>query len=100
MVVAYRLGAITAFLLRRLGLVKVPYFSQPNLLVGRRLVPEFFQEQVSGEALGSALLGQLEDRERVSELQAEFRRVHETLRRGGAERAASAILECLRGGNT
>ena len=33
MVVAYRLGAITAFLLRTLRLVKLPYFSQPNLLV-------------------------------------------------------------------
>jgi lipid-A-disaccharide synthase len=99
MVVAYRLGAVTAFLLRSLGLVKVPYFSQPNLLVGRRLVPEFFQEQVSGEALGGALLQELENREFLSELQREFRRVHETLRRGGAERAASAILECVRGGN-
>src|ERR1700761_2180332 len=56
MVVAYRFGAITAFVLRRLGLVKVPFFSQPNLLVGRGLVPEFLQEQVSGEALGNALL--------------------------------------------
>jgi lipid-A-disaccharide synthase len=99
MVVAYRLGAVTAFLLRSLGLVKVPYFSQPNLLVGRRLVPEFFQEQVSGEALGGALLQELDNREFLSELQREFRRVHETLRRGGAERAASAILECVRGGN-
>jgi lipid-A-disaccharide synthase len=97
MVVAYRFGAVTAFLLRKLGLVKVPYFSQPNLLVGRRLVPEFLQEQVSGEALGSALLHELDDREFLSELQREFRTVHETLRRGGAERAASAILECVRG---
>ena len=56
MVVAYRFSAMTAFLLRTLGLVKVPYFSQPNLLVGRRLVPEFLQEQVSGSALGAALL--------------------------------------------
>jgi len=97
MVVAYRLGAVTAFLLRGLGLVKVPYFSQPNLLLGRRFVPEFLQEQVTGEALGGALLRELEDREFLSELQKEFRRVHETLRRGGAERAASAILECVRG---
>jgi lipid-A-disaccharide synthase len=96
MVVAYRLGAVTAFLLRRLGLVKVPYFSQPNLLVGRRLVPEFFQEEVNGAALGSALLRQLEDREYADELRREFRRVHEVLRRDGAERAASAILECVR----
>jgi lipid-A-disaccharide synthase len=93
MVVAYRFEALTAWLLRRLGLVKVKYFSQPNLLVGRRLVPEFLQEAVTGEALGEALLRELGDREHLSELQQEFRRVHETLRCGGAERAAAAILE-------
>lgn len=93
MVVAYRFAALTAWLLRRLGLVKVAYFSQPNLLVGRRLVPEFLQEEVTGEALGEALLRELGDRAHLSELQQEFRRVHETLRRGGAERAAAAILE-------
>ena len=57
MVVAYRFSALTAFLLRSLGLVKVPYFSQPNLLAGRPLVPEFLQEPVNGAALGEALLG-------------------------------------------
>lgn len=93
MVVAYRLGAITAFLLRRLGLVKVPYFSQPNLLLGRRRVPEFFQEAVTPAHLGEALLGQLADPGQVAELQREFRGVHEVLRRGGADRAAAAILE-------
>ncbi len=95
MVVAYRLGALTAFLVRRL--VKVPYFSQPNLLIGRRLVPEFFQEQVTGPVLGEAVLQELQDREGMREMQREFRRVHETLRRGGAERAASAILEYVSG---
>ncbi|MGH8140157.1 MAG: lipid-A-disaccharide synthase [Steroidobacteraceae bacterium] len=95
MVVAYRLSTVTAFLLRTLGLVKVPYFSQPNLLVGRPLVPEFFQEQVSGAALGAALLRELEDDAHVAELRREFRAVHENLRRGGAERAATAILECV-----
>ncbi len=93
MVVAYRLGAITAFLLKRLGLVKVPYFSQPNLLLGRRRVPEFFQDQVSAAALGDALLKQIEDPARVAELQREFLGVHQVLRRGGADRAAAAILD-------
>jgi len=96
MVVAYRLGAVTAFLLRRLGLVKVPYFAQPNLLVGRRIVPELFQEQVTGEALGCALLAELDDPRHMSELQQEFLRVHQTLRRGGAQKAADAILEYVR----
>jgi lipid-A-disaccharide synthase len=97
MVVAYRLSALTAFLLRTLRLVKVPYFSQPNLLVGRRLVPEFLQEEVSGAALGAALLHEIEDARHVSELGREFRVVHEVLRRGGAERAAAAILDYVCG---
>ena len=92
MVVAYRLGALTAFLIRRLRLVKVPYFSQPNLLVGRRLVPELFQQEVTGAALGRALLEELDDEHYLRELEREFRRVHERLRGGGAERAAAAIL--------
>jgi lipid-A-disaccharide synthase len=93
MVVAYRLGAITAFMLKRLGLVKVKYFSQPNLLLGRPRVPEFFQNDVTGAALGEALLGQLADPAQVAQLQREFLGVHEVLRRGGADRAAAAILE-------
>jgi lipid-A-disaccharide synthase len=93
MVVAYRVSGLTAFLLRRLRLIKVPYFSQPNLLVGRHFVPEFFQEGVRGEALATAILGLLDDQAYLSELQREFRRVHETLRRGGAAAAADAILQ-------
>jgi lipid-A-disaccharide synthase len=94
MVVAYRVSAVTAFLLRTMGLVKVRYFSQPNLLAGRRLVPEFFQEQVSGAALGEALLQELEDHGHVRELLEEFASVHRALRRGGAARAAEAVLAC------
>jgi lipid-A-disaccharide synthase len=94
MVVAYRVSAPTAFLLRTLNLVKVRYFSQPNLLAGRRLVPEFFQEQVQGAALGEALLKELEDRDHVRELLDAFADIHRSLRRGGAARAAEAILEC------
>jgi lipid-A-disaccharide synthase len=95
MVVAYRVSAATAFLLRTLKLVKVPYFSQPNLLAGRRLVPEFLQEQVQGAALGDALLRELEDRDHVRELLDAFSAIHRSLRRGGAARAAEAILECV-----
>jgi lipid-A-disaccharide synthase len=100
MVVAYRVSAVTAFLLRTMKLVKVPYFSQPNLLAGRRLVPEFFQEQVQGVALGTALLQQLEDPTYVRELLEEFARQHRALRCGGAARAAEAILGCIGRGGT
>jgi lipid-A-disaccharide synthase len=68
--------------------------AQPNLLAGHALVPEFLQEQVTPAALGAALLRELDDPVREQMLAKEFRRIHEQLRCEGAERAASAILEC------
>lgn len=95
MVVAYRLGAITAFVLRTLGLVKVGYFSQPNLLAGEELVPEFFQEAATPENLANALARWLEDPEAVARVTAAFARIHASLRLDGAERAAAEIAELL-----
>ena len=96
MVVGYRVGAITALLLRRLGLLKVEYVAQPNLLVGERVVPEFLQDAVQSDALGAALLGQLESARHDDALARRFLAVHEALRQGGAGRAADAILELVR----
>jgi lipid-A-disaccharide synthase len=95
MVVAYRFNAVTALLLRGLGLVKVRHFSQPNLLTGRPLVPEFLQEAVNGQALGQALLRQLTDTAGRAQLETEFLQVHQRLRGGAADRAAQAILGLL-----
>jgi lipid-A-disaccharide synthase len=97
MVVAYRLGGLTAWLLRRLRLVKVQNFSQPNLLLGRARVPEFFQEQVTPPALARALQAELQNPGQVAELMSEFRAQHLRLRQGGAQRAAAAVLEVARG---
>lgn len=94
MVVAYRLAAATAYVARRLGLVKAPYMALPNLLAGRALVPELFQDEVTPAALGTALLRELDAPGRAAALIDEFRRIHAQLRCAGAERAASAILEC------
>jgi lipid-A-disaccharide synthase len=95
MVVAYRLGAITAFLLQTLGLVKVRHFSQPNLLGGAELVPEFFQGAASPENLANALARWFDDPAAVARVTTEFVRIHESLRRNGAERAAAEIAELV-----
>ena len=92
MVVAYSVAPLTGWLLRRFDLVKTQHFSQPNLLAGREVVPEFFQEQVTTRALGSAVLKQL-DRPDRAELEAEFEALHLRLRRNANECAADAIVE-------
>jgi len=94
MVVAYRVAPLTGWLLREMKLVKTDYFSQPNLLAGRRLVPEFFQEQVRPDTLGPAVLEQLERPDRA-ELVAAFTDIHRMLRRDASARAADAVLELL-----
>ena len=97
MVVAYRLGAATAWLLRRFRLVRTDHFAQPNLLAGRRIVPEIFQEEVTAERLGRELLDWLDDPARVAAVVDEFRGIHASLRRGSAARAAEAVIAMLGG---
>jgi lipid-A-disaccharide synthase len=95
MVVAYRLGGLTAWLLRTFNLMKAPFFSQPNLLAGERIVPELFQEQVRPDTLGAELLRELDDplvRERQERV---FSDIHRQLERNASDRAAEAILGLL-----
>jgi len=96
MVVVYRLGAMTAWILRRLNLVKVKFFAQPNLLADRRVVSEYFQEEIVPESIGAELLMWLEDAERRGALEREFARIHADLRRDAGTRAAQAIASLLK----
>ncbi len=95
MVVVYRLGAMTAWMLRRLNLVKSKFFAQPNLLADRRVVGEYFQEEIVPESIGAELLMWLDDAARRGELEGEFSRIHAELRRDAGSRAALAILALL-----
>jgi lipid-A-disaccharide synthase len=92
MVVVYRLGALTAWMLRRLRLVKSRFFAQPNLLADRRLVGEYFQEEINPESIGAELLMWLDDTPRRAELEREFLRIHAGLKLGASVRAAEAVL--------
>lgn len=95
MVVAYRLGAMTAWLLRSFGLMKAPFFAQPNLLAGRRVVPEIFQEQVTAERLAAELGRWLDAPAERAALVGLFEDIHRDLRRDASARAAEAVLRLV-----
>lgn len=99
MVVAYRIGRASAFALRGLGLLKVPYFAQPNLLAGRRVVPELSQGEVTAPRLGQEIEKWLDAPQAVAELAAQFTTIHRQLRLGASERAAEAVLRLARSGD-
>lgn len=91
MVVAYRMAFVTQWLMRRL--LKVPHFSLPNLLAGREIVKEFFQDEVTPERLGPAVLSFLDDPASAHALQEVFAEIHYALRKNANREAASAVLE-------
>jgi lipid-A-disaccharide synthase len=95
MVVAYKIAPLTAWLLRVTRIVKIRFFSMPNLLAGRELVPELLQEEVTGAALGEALLAQLQEGEKRAALLDEFRELGTQLRKSASERAAEAVANLL-----
>ena len=95
MVVAYKIAPLTAWLLRVTRIVKIRFFSMPNLLAGCELVPELLQEEVTGTALGEALLAQLQEGEKRAALLGEFRELGTRLRKSASERAAEAVANLL-----
>jgi lipid-A-disaccharide synthase len=92
MVVVYRLTALTAWLVRRLNLVKSKFFAQPNLLADRRVVGEYFQDEIVPESIGAELLMWLDDTPRRAALEQQFSRIHADLKRDASARAAQAVL--------
>lgn len=95
-VAAYRLAPMTYLLARSLRMVKVPYFTLPNLLTERPLVPEFLQGAATPEALARAALDLLADPERRAAITAEFAKLRDRLARGADRMAAAAVLELAR----
>ena len=61
MAVAYRVGWLTAALMR--PLIRVPFVTLVNLLLDREAVPEFLQERCRAELIAPSLIRLLSDPE-------------------------------------
>jgi len=95
MVVAYRMSPVSYYavrVLKFLGLMKINYFSLPNLLADQPLVPELLQEQATPETLGQEILKVLPPSPQLDELIGTFGRLQAELCRSAGDRAARAVL--------
>ena len=90
MVVAYRPGPLTFWILKRM--VKSPYVSLPNLLAQRLLVPELLQDDATVEALAQTLSPLIEGGEEQTR---GFDEIHRTLRLDASNQAADAVLKLI-----
>lgn len=93
MAIAYKMAPFSYRLMRRMGYL--PYVGLPNILAGKFVVPEFIQDDATPENLAQALLNFYADKNTCERIGDAFREIHLQLRQNTAEKAASAILDCL-----
>ncbi len=98
MVVAYRLSALTYWLLRLTRLIRVHRFALPNLLAQSTIVPEFIQADATPAALAGACEAWLADGPRQASALARFRALGATLAKDASREAAVAVLDVARQG--
>jgi lipid-A-disaccharide synthase len=99
MVVAYKVGWLTAALMR--PFINVTYATLVNILLGREAVPEFLQETCKPQALAAALVGLLHDPAARTRQICDLEEATAALGQGGESpslRAAQVLLDFARGG--
>lgn len=95
-IVAYRVSSMTAFVARRI--VKAPYASLPNILLGREVQPELLQENCTPDRLAAALGALLDDPEaRAAQVAAAAEAVRKLIPDGASpsRRAARTVLSLI-----
>jgi lipid-A-disaccharide synthase len=98
LVMTYRVAPSTYRLGKALNLVKLKWFSLPNILADEGLVPELIQNEATAENLADAADRWLNDDAARERLFARFRSLHETLQCDAGRKAAQAVAGLL--GNT
>ncbi|MCN4143619.1 MAG: lipid-A-disaccharide synthase [Thiohalomonas sp.] len=94
MLVTYKLAPITYWIAKRL--LKVPYYSLPNLLAGDALVEEITQNEVRSGVLAPKLLSLLSKNKLWQSKLEVFNDIHTLLRQDADNMAVQALIEYLK----
>ncbi|MDR0933584.1 MAG: lipid-A-disaccharide synthase [Burkholderiaceae bacterium] len=92
MVIGYRFMRATWEIAKR---VVTPPVGLPNILAGEMVVPEFYQDDATPQALADAIWKQLHDAALRESLHERFTLMHESLSRDTAALSAQAVLDVM-----
>lgn len=94
MVIIYKLSMLT-YLLGRL-LITIDKIGLPNIIAGKKIVPELIQHQASGEKIAAEIIPILKNNASAQTMRAELNQVKTNLGQGGgSENMAMLVLEML-----
>jgi lipid-A-disaccharide synthase len=95
MIIVYRMAPFTYALARLI--VRVPFIGMPNLIAGRKVVPELLQSEVTPERIAHEARRLLDDPQADRVIREGLHEIRYRLGTGGAaERAASLVIEMLK----
>lgn len=94
MVVTYKMSWLSYLLVQPFLHVKL--YALPNILAGRRIVPELMQRDATPEKLGIAVEDFLTHRDKTRSLRTVLADMHRSLRRNADARAAEAVVRLLK----
>jgi lipid-A-disaccharide synthase len=99
MVIAYRASPLTAAIGKRV--VRIDHFGLANIIAGKAVVPELFQDDATAEKLAAEVKAILCDRTRYDAIRRDLAGVREKLGEPGASRRAAQIaLEIMTTGTS
>lgn len=91
MVACYKFKPVSYWIFKRM--VKIAYFSLPNLVAGRAVIPELLQDELTPTNLFNQLEQVMQQPAEVT--QTAFTEIHQKLKQNAGEQAAQAIDELL-----
>lgn len=94
MVIAYKLGKISYWLMKRMQLQ--PWVGLPNILSQKFIVPELIQDQATPEAVVQEVEKWLDDHQAVKQLKEQLLELHLMLRRDSASLVIEAVQKVLK----
>ena len=97
-IMAYKISALTYLIAKHIVKIKLPYFTMPNIIANKMIVPEIMQSDATQQNIADKAVKMLTDPEAIKDIKEEFRQVRTKLGAPGAvKRAAEEIMSELRG---
>jgi lipid-A-disaccharide synthase len=95
MVVTYRISPATYYLAKYLKLIRPQLFSLPNILAGKKLVPELIQHESTAKNLAQEVQEWLGNEPSRASLKEQFLQIHKRLSCDASKQAADAVSGLL-----
>jgi len=95
MVVVYKMSSLSHWFLKIFNIVQTKNIALPNILLGKKIVPELIQDNASSEAIFAESLFWLSNHQKTIELQQKFELLHSQLQKNASFLAASTIVKML-----